>query len=119
MRTLTISLMDSADAIRDMRDSFIRAWNTGEYQGETLSYATPMQLFNIFTQKRWEMIACLQKQQTPVSIRELARQLGRDVHRVHDDVKVLLAEGVLEQDATGVSIPYAEIHTDFILRKAA
>ena len=95
MRILTISLMDSADAIRDMRESFVRAWNTGEYQGETLSYATPAQLFNVFTQKRWEMIACLQKQQMPVSIRELARQLGRDVHSVHDDVKALLDEGVI------------------------
>lgn len=76
----------------------------------------PAQLFNIFTQKRWEMIAHLQKQPIPISIRELARQLGRDVHRVHDDVQVLLQEGVLEQNEQGVSIPYAVIHTDFTFR---
>ena len=119
MRTLTISLMNSTDALREMRESAMRAWSTGDYQGESLSYATPAQLFGIFTQKRWEMIACLQKQPAPISIRELARQLGRDVHRVHDDVKVLLEEGVVAQDDAGISIPYAEIHTDFILKKAA
>lgn len=39
MRTLTISLMNSADAMCDMRQSAICAWKTGEYQGEALKKA--------------------------------------------------------------------------------
>ena len=93
MRTLTISLTDSTSAMEQMKHSAIRAWKTGEYQGERISYATPAQLFKVFTQKRWEMIAYLQTLQSPVSIRELARKLKRDVRRVHDDVQVLLREG--------------------------
>nr|CAA6815663.1 MAG: Unknown protein [uncultured Thiotrichaceae bacterium] len=119
MRTLTISLMDSKNAMQQMKDSAIQAWKTGQYQGETLSYATPAQLFKVFTQKRWEMIACLQNLDSPVSIRELARQLSRDVRRVHDDVRALTNEGVIEKSSNGISIPYTEIHTDFTLKKAA
>ncbi len=119
MRTLTISLTDSKSAMQQMKASAIQAWKTGEYQGEAVSYATPAQLFKVFTQKRWEMIAYLQTLQNPVSIRELARKLKRDVRRVHDDVQVLLSEGVIEKDDVGIIIPYAEIHTDFILKKVA
>lgn len=119
MRTLTINLTDSKSAMQQMRTSAIQAWKTGEYQDETISYATPAQLFKVFTQKRWEMIAYLQTLQNPVSIRELARKLKRDIRRVHDDVQVLLNEGVIEKDGAGITIPYAEIHTDFTLKKAA
>ncbi|MGB1258010.1 MAG: HTH domain-containing protein [Thiolinea sp.] len=119
MKILTISLMNSKNAMQQMKNSATQAWKTGQYQGETLSYATPAQLFKVFTQKRWEMIACLQTQKTPVSIRELARQLGRDVRRVHDDVRALTEEGVIEKSSNGISIPYTEIHADFTLKKAA
>lgn len=119
MRTLTIGLMDSASAMRDMRESAIRAWETAGYQGESITYETPVQLFKVFTLKRWEMITCLQQREKPVGIRELAQQLGRDEQSTQDDIKVLLEEGVVEQDNTGISIPFAEIHTDFTLKKAA
>lgn len=119
MRMLTISLQDSTSALHGMRDSFVRAWHTGEYQGEVLSYATPEQLFSIFTPQRWGLIAYLQRQSKPISVQELACRLKRDPNQVLADVETLLAEGVLEQGEDGVSIPYLEIHTDFTLRKAA
>ena len=119
MRTLTISLMDSASAMRDMRQSAIRAWKTGGYQGEALTYATPAQLFKVFTLKRWEIIACLQAQAQAVSLASLCRLLGVTPQHLQEDLDVLFAEGVIEQDVEGFSIPYAEIHTDFTLKKAA
>ncbi|QTR44647.1 hypothetical protein J9253_11400 [Thiothrix litoralis] len=54
-----------------------------------------------------------------VSIRELARLLRRDIRRVHDDVVVLAEEGIIERDAGGVFVPFAEIHTDFTLKTKA
>jgi predicted transcriptional regulator len=111
--------MDSQSAMLDMRQSAIRAWRTGEYQGESLSYATPAQLFKVFTLKRWEIIACLQQQEKPVSLLELSRLLGVSTQPLQEDLDVLLAEGVIEQNANGISTPYAAIHTDFTLKKAA
>lgn len=119
MRTLTISLMDSQSAMRDMRQSAIRAWKTGEYQGEALTYATPAQLFKVFTLKRWEIIACLQQQENPISLPELSHLLGMSAQPLQEDLDVLLAEGVVERNANGISTPYTTIHTDFTLRKAA
>ncbi|MBJ6609681.1 MAG: transcriptional regulator [Candidatus Thiothrix moscowensis] len=119
MRTLTIGLMDSASAMRDMRQSAIRAWETGEYQGEALTFATPAQLFKVFTLDRWDVIACLQQQTKPIKLFELSRLLGRNAQSLQEDLDVLLAEGVVEQDEQGISAPYTEIHTDFTLRKAA
>ncbi len=119
MRTLTISLMDSQSAMRDMRQSAIRAWKTVEYQGEALTYATSAQLFRVFTLKRWEIIACLQQQAKPVSLPELSRLMGASTQHLQEDLNVLLAEGVIEQGANGISTPYVAIHTDFTLKKAA
>lgn len=52
-----------------------------------------------------------------MSIRELAKQLGRDVKNVHADVTKLLDIGLLERDGTGrVFSPSAKIRTEFTLK---
>ena len=56
-----------------------------------------------------------------LDLKALARALGRDVKRVHEDVAVLLAEGVLERDDDRkLFVPYATIHVSFdLMAKAA
>ena len=52
--------------------------------------------------------------QGPMSIREVARRVGRDFKGVHSDVGVLTRNGVLMKTAEGqVIFPYAKIHFDF------
>jgi predicted transcriptional regulator len=52
--------------------------------------------------------------QGPLSIREVARRVGRDFKGVHSDVTTLLRNGVLEKLADGrVIFPYSRIHFDF------
>ena len=56
----------------------------------------------------------------PISLRGLGRALGRDVKRLHEDVGVLLAWGLVEwNDARKLFVPFAVIHADFDLRAAA
>ena len=56
----------------------------------------------------------------PLGVRALARELGRDVKRVHEDAHKLLEIGLVEKDAAGkLSVPFSEIRADFILRSAA
>lgn len=107
--------MDAASEARALR-----ALETGTYQGEFISYATPAQLFATFPPKRWEVVGMVQAI-GPTSLRALARALGRDVKRVHEDVAVLLAEGVLERDDNRkLFVPYATIHVSFdLMAKAA
>jgi predicted transcriptional regulator len=55
----------------------------------------------------------------PLSIREVARRVGRDVKSVHGDVQALLKAGVLDHAEDGrILFPYDEIHVDFVLSAA-
>ncbi len=85
----------------------------------TFTFSTATQLFSVFTTKRFELIERLQKI-GPTTIRGLARELGRDVRRVHDDVMVLLEWGIMERNEAGkVLVPFDDIHIGFDLRAAA
>ena len=55
----------------------------------------------------------------PVTIRGLARELGRDVKGVHGDVHALLDAGVLDRTEEGrILFPYDAVHVDFELAAA-
>jgi len=55
----------------------------------------------------------------PVSIREIARRVSRDVKAVHRDVHALLAVGVIERTLEGLMVlPYSAVHVDFMLECA-
>ncbi|MDD5392114.1 MAG: transcriptional regulator [Thiothrix sp.] len=117
-RKLIISITSETDAMQDFKAGFLQAFNTGSYQDEHIYFTSPTALFQKITPKRWELIAKLQEVGT-VSIRELARLLGRDIRRVHDDTIALIEEGVIERNGNGVCVPFAEIHTDFSLKAKA
>lgn len=69
----------------------------------------------VFTPKRWEMIGKL-REIGPVSVAELARQLGRDYKNVHGDVEKLAEWLAIDRDDSGkVFVPYAEIVLDMRL----
>lgn len=102
-----------------MGAAFVDALETGNYQGEVFSFETPAALFSAITPKRWEALGKLQGKPA-MSIRELAKQLERDVKNVHADVIKLLDIGLLERDAAGrVCSPFAEIRTEFTLKGEA
>jgi len=83
------------------------------------TFSSPAQLFSVISPKRWELIEHLQKI-GPNSIRALARSLGRDVKRVHEDVVALVDWGIVERTDDGkVTVPYDVIHADFDLRAVA
>ena len=55
----------------------------------------------------------------PVSIREAARRVGRDVKAVHADVTALLLAGVLDRTESGqVEFPYEAVKVEFLLEAA-
>ncbi|CAA6822091.1 MAG: Unknown protein [uncultured Thiotrichaceae bacterium] len=119
MRELTIRILDEDAAMQAMKQRFVSTMKSGAYTGEYLTFESPTALFRAITPKRWELIGVLQKLGT-VSMRELARQTQRDVHRIHDDIKSLKELGIVDQDTKGIAVPFDKIHTDFTLsRKAA
>lgn len=115
-RTLTITT--NPDWKATVRAAATRAQSgadIGRYQGETLNFETPRAFFSHLTDRRWALLNELQGAGT-VGVRELARRLGRDVKRVHEDATVLVSLGVLERTEAGALFcPYTDIHVDMHL----
>ncbi|MCK9381480.1 MAG: DNA-binding protein [Sulfuritalea sp.] len=119
MRTATIRIRKAGDSLKAVRAGFLSAWNSSKYKGEHFDFESPAALFRVLTPKRWELIECLQKS-GPLGVRALARELGRDVKRVHDDAVAMIEVGMVEKTADGKLIaPFDEIRADFVMKAAA
>ncbi len=64
-------------------------------------------------------MSAISSPRTPLSIREAARRVGRDIKAVHADVQALINAGVIDRTANGVVFPYDAVHVDFVLTNAA
>ena len=115
MKTVILDVRSSADAMGD----FVRAWKTGKSQKSArISFATPELLWQVLTAKRWELLKALCGA-GPVSIREAARRVGRDVKAVHGDITALLNAGVLERaEGGGIVFPFDAVKVEFLLQAA-
>ncbi|MBC8459160.1 MAG: DNA-binding protein [Deltaproteobacteria bacterium] len=115
MRTVILDVRTPADSIAD----FTRAWTTGKPQKSArISFGTPELLWRVLTAKRWELLKVLCGA-GPVSIREAARRVGRDVKAVHGDVTALLNAGVLDRTDKGLIVfPYEAVKVEFLLHAA-
>lgn len=113
MRTVTLEV--SSRQVSNSR--FVRAFE-GEAQGAVISFESPALLFKVLSGKRWELLKVMTGA-GPMTIREAARRLGRDVKAVHGDVHALLDAGLLQKTGKGLIVfPYDAVHVDFILNAA-
>ena len=114
MRTVTLDVSSRENTNR----RFLQAFE-GESQGNFISFESPALLFKVLSGKRWEMLSAMTGAE-PMTIRELARRLKRDVKAVHGDVHALLNAGILQKTDTGqIVFPYDALHVDFMLKEAA
>lgn len=98
---------------------FAQAWKSGKSsQPARIGFATPELLWKVLSAKRWELLKALCGA-GPVSIREAARRVQRDVKAVHSDVTALLSAGLLNRTKTGgIEFPYEAIKVEFLLQAA-
>lgn len=115
MKTVVLDVRSPADSMAD----FVQGWKTGKGQKTArISFATPELLWEVLTAKRWELLKALCGA-GPMSIREAARRVGRDVKAVHGDVTALLKVGILERVESGeVEFPYEAVKVEFLLQAA-
>jgi len=115
MKTLTLDVRTPADSMAD----FSRAWKKGKAQKTArISFATPELLWKVLTEKRWELLKALCGA-GPVSIREAARRVGRDVKAVHGDVTALINAGVIDRTEGGqIVFPFEAVKVEFLLQAA-
>ena len=115
MTTVTLDVRSPHEVMSD----FSSAWKTGKVQKSArISFATPELLWQVLTAKRWELLKALCGA-GPVSIRDAARRVGRDVKAVHGDVTALLSAGVLSRaEGGGIEFPFDAVKVEFLLQAA-
>jgi predicted transcriptional regulator len=83
-----------------------------------IGFASPELLWQVLSAKRWELLKALCGA-GPISIREAARRVGRDVKGVHGDVTALLNAGILNRTPEGgVEFPFDAVKVEFMLQAA-
>ena len=115
MNTVVLEVRSLADTLADAS----HAMKTGKADSEArIGFASPELLWQVLTAKRWELLKALCGA-GHISIRELARRVGRDVKAVQGDVKALLNAGVLCHGAeSGVEFPFEAVKVEFMLLAA-
>jgi predicted transcriptional regulator len=116
VKTVTLDVRDPGEAMND----FVRVWKTAKPEKSArISFSSPDLLWKVLTAKRWELLKTLCGA-GPMSIREAARRVGRDVKAVHSDITALLNAGILDRAADGgVVFPYEAVKVEFLLRAAS
>ena len=115
MNTVVLEVRSLPDTLA----SVTRAMKTGRAEREArIGFATPELLWQVLTAKRWELLKVLCGA-GPVSIREAARRVERDVKAVHGDVTALLVAGLLGRNADGrIEFPFDAVKVEFMLHAA-
>nr|WP_299244988.1 hypothetical protein [uncultured Halomonas sp.] len=114
MKTVTLSVASRDDVTQRALAAF-----EGKQQGAHISFSSVDLLWQTMTRKRWQLLKAMTGQ-GPMSIREAARRIERDVKTVHGDVHALLDAGILERTDDGqIVFPFDAVHVDFTLTAVA
>lgn len=115
MKTVVLDVRSPEETLADAA----RAMKSGQAEHrERISFSAPELLWKVLTAERWELLKALCGA-GPVSIRESARRVGRDVKAVHGDVTALLEAGILTRAPDGrIEFPYDAVKVEFLLSAA-
>ena len=115
MKTVTLDVRSPDEVMED----FAQAWKSGKAsKSDRISFATPELLWKVLTAKRWELLKALCGA-GPITVREAAKRVNRDIKAVHTDLTALLSAGVLSRTEAGqVEFPYEAVKVEFLLQVA-
>src|SRR5690606_10565750 len=86
------------------------------HPGARVIYATEELLWETVTPKRLAILKGIGGR-GPMSIRQAARLVGRDVKAVHGDIQKLIEKRLIEKTDDGrIEFPFSEIHIDVLLK---
>jgi len=115
-KTLSVGI----SALPDALDRFEAAWHLATGRGtppklERLGFADLPLLLKTLSPARWQLLARLRKE-GPMSVRALAKHLGRDYKNVHTDVGQLLQLGLIERTGESlVRVPWDAVRAELRL----
>ena len=110
MKTVVIEVKSVEDSHREIVELLERG---GAVPTPRIGFVTYELFHNVLAPNRMAVIRAMAGA-GPLSIREVARRVGRDFKGVHTDVTALLNNGLVEKTVEGtVVFPYDRIHVDF------
>jgi predicted transcriptional regulator len=113
LSSVILSVASRAETTARVLDAF-----AGKAQGNRISFASTELLWQVLGPKRLDILRAMAGQ-GGLSIREIARRVGRDVKAVHRDVHALLDAGLLDRTDEGLTIfPYDAVRVEFDLLPA-
>lgn len=120
MTTLIVRISKGMDDLKGRFTAAIRAAEAGQdFEAEhSLEFESYDAMHKTFAPSRLAIVKALAGQGS-LSIREVARRVGRDVQAVHRDVTTLINAGVVDRTDAGVEFPYDRIHFDYDVSVAA
>ena len=115
MKTVILDVRAPEETMQD----FVSVWKTGKAQKSArISFASPELLWKVLTAKRWELLKAMCGA-GPLTVREAARKVNRDIKSVHSDLSALLKAGVLDRTESGQMVfPYETVKVEFMLQAA-
>jgi predicted transcriptional regulator len=115
MKTVTLDVRSLNDNLAD----FANAWKTGQAEDSArISFTSPELLWKVLTAKRWALLQAMTGQE-PMTLREAARRVSRDVKAVHADIHALLNAGIVRRnDANKLVFPFDAVRVEFMLNAA-
>jgi len=105
-------------SLEDIKSRFTQSIEREKEATPTLNFLNYNDMHKILSPSRLAIVQILSGQGS-LSIREVARRLGRDVQAVHRDVTTLIHAGVIDKTEKGVAFSYDGMHFDFDIRVAA
>ena len=83
-----------------------------------ISFENVSELWRVLAPKRMEIVRSMTGT-GPLTIREVARRVGRDFKAVYSDITMLINAGIVERTASGkVEFPYDHVHVEFDMMAA-
>jgi predicted transcriptional regulator len=115
MKTVTLDVR----SLNDNLAAFADAWKIGQAEDSArISFASPELLWKVLTAKRWALLQAMTGQE-PMTLREAARRVGRDVKAVHSDIHALLNVGIVRRnDFNKLVFPFEAVRVEFMLNAA-
>ena len=116
MKTVTFNIQTLDSALAD----FGEMWKSGNSDTSAhIGFETWDLMYRVLSPKRLDIVRAMAGA-GPLSIREIARRVGRDFKGVHSDTVLLFESGVLQKDPHGKLVfPYDRIRVDFEIPAAA
>jgi predicted transcriptional regulator len=115
MRTVILGIETQSDVTRRILATASGQRKAGD---DRISFGNVSELWRVLAPKRMEIVRAMTGT-GPLSIREVARRVGRDFKAVHSDVTMLANAGIVERtDSGAVEFPYDRVHVEFDMMAA-